>query len=80
MKAKHYQTSAKLNKGIQELFLDLAKSKSIKKVPIGYLCIVVTCIRFQECWRHSLVVVAVVVVIQWVLLVHHNHKVGEEDK
>lgn len=25
VKAKHYQTSAKLNKGIQELFLDLAK-------------------------------------------------------
>lgn len=28
VKAKHYQTSAKLNKGIQELFLDLAKSKN----------------------------------------------------
>lgn len=27
VKAKHYQTSAKLNKGIQELFLDLAKSE-----------------------------------------------------
>ena len=30
VKAKHYQTSAKLHKGIQELFLDLAKSKYIE--------------------------------------------------
>ncbi len=26
--AKHYHTSAKLNKGIEELFLDLCKSKT----------------------------------------------------
>ena len=27
--AKHYHTSAKLNKGIEELFLDLCKSKQL---------------------------------------------------
>ena len=43
-------------------------------MPIEYLYTV------QECWRHSLVVVAVAVVIRWVQLANHSHKVGEEDK
>lgn len=30
--AKHYHTSAKLNKGIEELFLDLCKSKDLTSV------------------------------------------------
>lgn len=29
--AKHYHTSAKLNKGIEELFLDLCKRKTNRK-------------------------------------------------
>lgn len=38
MGAKHYHTSAKLNKGIEELFLDLCKRKAHKQEVTSLHC------------------------------------------